>query len=420
MKTKLFTFLLAIVASVGMHAAIVDGTCGDNLTWSLNTKDSTLTIEGSGAMTNWIYSSSVPWNEYKSYIKTVSLPDGLTSIGENAFYRCSALTSVTIPNSLTSIGNQAFSGCSALTSVTIPNSVTSIGNHAFFGCFGLTSVTIGNSVTSIGIQAFAYCGLTSVTIPNSVTSIEHNAFQYCSGLTSVTIGNSVASIGSGAFAECSINRLTVYATTPPTGGASCGINAGVCTLYVPEESLETYANTLWWEDFANIRPIGSSLMVKFVDWDGKTLSFSYVESGEDAVAPADPTREGYTFIGWDKDFTNVTEDLVVTALYEEIVVPTYTIKYNNKEGLTIDSEEVELHLPEAPEIEGFKFVKWKVVECDLAEGFTIQAIYEADEPSSAPEVYTNPTNPSQKLIRNGNIYILTEDKTYTITGAEVK
>ena len=93
----------------------------------------------------------------------------VTSIGYDAFYRCSGLTSVTIGNSVTSIGDYAFGDCSGLTSVTIPNSVTSIGSSAFSGCSGLTSVTIPNSVTSLGDAAFFCCsGLTSVTIGDSV------------------------------------------------------------------------------------------------------------------------------------------------------------------------------------------------------------------------------------------------------------
>ena len=135
---------------------------------------------------------------------SVTIGNSVTSIGEYAFYGCSGLTSVTIPNSVTSIGDDAFYGCSGLTSVTIPNSVTSIGGDTFYGCSGLTSVTIPNSVTSIGLYAFYGCsGLTSVTIPNSVTSVGHYAFGDCSGLTSVTIGNSVTSIGEGAFHGCS-------------------------------------------------------------------------------------------------------------------------------------------------------------------------------------------------------------------------
>ena len=127
----------------------------------------------------------------------------VTSIGYNAFYSCSGLTSVTIPTGVTYIREKAFDDCSGLTSVTIPNSVTYIGGWAF-SCSGLTSVTIGNSVTSIGVSAFYVCRcLTSITIPNSVTSIGGDAFRGCSGLTSVTIGNSVTSIGESAFYGCS-------------------------------------------------------------------------------------------------------------------------------------------------------------------------------------------------------------------------
>ena len=164
---------------------------------------------------------------FGTQVKNYTIGDGVTSIGQSAFYNCTGLTSVTIGNSVTSIGNgafsfctgltsvtignsvtsigeNAFSYCSGLTSITIPNSVTSIGDRAFSSCTGLTSVTIGNSVTSIGTDAFLFCaGLTSITIPNSVTSIGYRAFYDCSGLTSITIGNSVTTIGEYAFNGCS-------------------------------------------------------------------------------------------------------------------------------------------------------------------------------------------------------------------------
>ena len=92
-----------------------------------------------------------------SSIKVNDVDYAVTSIGKEAFYECSGLTSITIPNSVTSIGNYAFCRCSGLTSVTIPNSVTSIGDYAFASCSGLTSVTIPNSVTSIGDWAFFNC-----------------------------------------------------------------------------------------------------------------------------------------------------------------------------------------------------------------------------------------------------------------------
>ena len=133
----------------------------------------------------------------------VTIPDGVTSIGEYAFSHCTSLTSVTIPDSVTSIGEFAFDGCTSLTSVTIPDSVTSIWQRVFSGCSSLTSVTIPDSVTYIDWSAFSSCkSLTSVTIPDSVTYIGNYAFHGCTALTSVTIPDSVTSIGDGAFASC--------------------------------------------------------------------------------------------------------------------------------------------------------------------------------------------------------------------------
>ena len=127
---------------------------------------------------------------------------GLTG-SELDFTYCRGLRSITIPNSVTSIGEDAFLGCSGLTSITIPNSVTSIGEGAFEDCSGLTNINIPNSVTSIGEDAFKNCsGLTKINIPNSVTSIGMNAFLGCSGLTSIIIPNSVTSIGADAFKDC--------------------------------------------------------------------------------------------------------------------------------------------------------------------------------------------------------------------------
>ena len=108
MRKKLFTFLLAIVASVGTLFAESSGTCGENLTWTLS-DDGVLTISGTGAMTNYYgYGDFALWYYTSSSIKSVVIEDGITRIGDFAFYECSSLTSVTIPNSVTSIGDYAF------------------------------------------------------------------------------------------------------------------------------------------------------------------------------------------------------------------------------------------------------------------------------------------------------------------------
>jgi len=208
-KGKTISIVCPIPTTKG--TAIASGTCGDNLTWEL-TADSVLTISGTGTMTNYSSSSSsrAPWYSNRSSIKSVVIEDGVTNIGNYAFYNCSSLTSVTIPNSVTSIGAGAFDGCTGLTSVTIPNSVTSIGGSAFYNCSSLTSVTIGNSVTSIGSSAFNGCtGLTSVTIPNSVTSIGSSAFYGCTNLKTV-YNNSNLNITLGSTAY---GYVAYYATT---------------------------------------------------------------------------------------------------------------------------------------------------------------------------------------------------------------
>ena len=188
-----------------------------------------------------------------SGLTSAIIGNSVKSIGESAFDSCSGLTSVTIGNSVKSIGEGAFRYCSGLTSVTIPNSVTFIGEDA---CSGLTSVTIGNSVTSIGQEAFCGCsGLTSVTIPNAVISIGYGAFSDCSGLTSVTIGNSVTSIGEIAFYGCSgLTKLVSLAIEPPVCGYQVfeGVDKTACRLLVPEESINKYKTADKWEEFLYI------------------------------------------------------------------------------------------------------------------------------------------------------------------------
>ncbi len=262
MKKQLLLFVTLLLPMVAY--ADESGTCGANLTWTYYESTHSLVIAGSGEMKNYFdnwngseWVSTASWYKYHSDIVSVTLPEGLTSIGNHAFngfscltsliipncvtsigegaFRYCGLTSVTIPNSVTTIGNDAFNGCSSLTSLTIPNSVTYIGNGAFYGCSGLTSVTIPNSVTSICDDAFSFCsGLTFVNIPNSVTSIGFQAFMGCFSLTSVNIPNSVTSIGNSAFTWCSsLTSVTIPNSVTSIGFQTFSGCSGLTSLTIP-------------------------------------------------------------------------------------------------------------------------------------------------------------------------------------------
>ena len=138
-----------------------------------------------------------------SSLTSIVISNNVVSIGDNAFKGCNSLSNVVIPNSVTTIEAGAFWDCSSLTSIVIPNSVVSIEDYTFMDCCSLLNIVIPDSVTSIEICAFSGCSsLSSVVIPNSVVSIGGSAFSGCSSLTSIVIPNSVVSIGDSAFEDC--------------------------------------------------------------------------------------------------------------------------------------------------------------------------------------------------------------------------
>lgn len=219
MSKKLLSMLALLCLTVTSAWADDGGACGTSLTWSYVESTHTLTISGTGAMTDYSYGES-PWFAYIEDITNIVIEDGVTTICEDAFSYCDGLTTLTIPNSVTTIGNYAFEWCMYLTEVTIGSGVTSIGDRAFEGCCSLTDITVSGEnlyyksvdnvlFTKDGTRLIQYPAsstATSYTIPNDVKTIDMFAFKYSSNLTGVTIGSGVTTIGEGAFFNC--NGLT--------------------------------------------------------------------------------------------------------------------------------------------------------------------------------------------------------------------
>ena len=240
--------------------ALINGTWG-SLTWTLNETTGELVISGEGKMNGFfVVLGSSAWGNYSGLIKSVTIDNGVTTIGDFAFVYCDRLTSIEIPASVTTIGNLVFGGCTSLTSINvdadntayksiegnlhskdgktlvqyaigktdtafaIPDSVTTIGDYAFYGCDSLTSVTFGENsqLTTIGAAAFAACtSLTSIVIPSSVTTISSlytslglNTFSSCYALAEVYNYSSLnITKGSSSYGHVAYYALDVYTTS---------------------------------------------------------------------------------------------------------------------------------------------------------------------------------------------------------------
>lgn len=194
--------LIGIAPATGINlipsASAVSGTCGENVTYDYDEATAVLTISGSGAMTNYLYYNS-PWTSHRDEIKKIIIGDGITGIGDYAFFGCHVAESVTIPDGVVRIGKFAFDDCSGLKEVILPESVRNIEWYAFAECTGLESINIPYGVTEIDKYAFYETAIKSIVIPESVKRIKWFAFLDCKNLADITLPNDLESIGEDAF-----------------------------------------------------------------------------------------------------------------------------------------------------------------------------------------------------------------------------
>jgi len=212
------------------------GSCGESLTWILDDAG-TLTVTGTGKMTDFANSQVVPWYQLRDDVKKVVIEKGVTRIGKYAFSYCGNLTEITIPSGVQEIGGYAFERTHNLTQVKLPAGLQTIEGYAFYRSEGLQGIVIPNSVTTLGASVFSRCinlsqvtlsagitklerytfymcgSLTEVTVPDSVTTMGDQVFEGCSGLTVVTLSRHLGAIGKKSFSGCTALKDVYYRNT---------------------------------------------------------------------------------------------------------------------------------------------------------------------------------------------------------------
>ena len=289
-------------------------------------------------------------NPLCSKIRSVTIQQNVTSIGDRAFDGCSALTTLSLGEKIKTIGNYAFENCTSLTGVTIPQSVTSIGYYAFEGCTHLNPLTIKGPITSMGNYAFAgstyltsltlyddiqtignfaFLGSTSlktVTLPKNLTSIGEYAFANCSELESITIPEKVKTINPKTFADCSKLEYIILPAGLTTFADSLENCRPECVIYSNKDKVAVHGQ--FGDKLAGHKLLG--LCHVTFDANGGKLNNSAevpVYETEKIIgtkanklkAIHDPTRAGYKFTGWYTD-DNQLVDVNKTEIMEDITL----------------------------------------------------------------------------------------------------
>lgn len=327
MKLKILSFAVALFCALHVSAAEPSGSCGTNLTWRFS--NNTLIISGTGAMNNYTSTNTAPWHDYITNIKSISLPNGITTIGNNSL-RGIQISSLTLPVSLESIGSNAFQGCFCLEKVILgsgTSKLTQIGSDAFNRCTSLRVIELPASLTSIGANAFYnnerletiyYHGtlaqwasisignyvfrssynassiilnanyatsngdlLIHANFPEGTTVVKQNAFYYARCIATLTIPSTMSTIEANAFNSCTnLQKITVNRVTPPAiqSNTFYGVSTDIEVL-VPCGTLAAYQADANWSRFTNIKempaegPLAPGVYMKVTTNPAKVYEF---------------------------------------------------------------------------------------------------------------------------------------------------
>ncbi len=373
MKKIEFIVLLAalMLAFIAITAnAQTSGTCGDGLTWNIDS-NGVLTISGSGDMADYSNYKSIPWYDSRNSIEKVVINDGVTSIGERAFYNCTNLTEASAGKDVLSIGKRAFYNCSSLTTVSLGDKITSMGDSVFENCESLTGIIIPDSIEELGEDLFEGCA------DDFVATVTYNSFAH------------------KYLKDLDYYAYEVYCVINITSGEDIIDSKRLLyqSTYVmpqkPAVEKEGYVFSGWTDGNVTYNPsatvtVSSNLELSAL-WTMKTFKINFeLKTGSNPV-PSEkkywesfvfefiPARDGYRFLGWSlsensEDIAYKTgdeytknENVVLYAVWKEL---SYIVSYSIPEAENSIPAQIKMHTEKLqlsdtiPVRSGYTFTGW--------------------------------------------------------------
>lgn len=307
----------------------LDGADG-NIRWELSA--GTLTLSGRGEMRDYTDAHMAPWLDSASAIKRIVVKEGITSIGDLAFYNCDKALFVALPESVTKIGNRAFKNCFSLVGIQLPKSLETIGEASFEACAALKSLDMPQALRSIGNYAFINCtALSTVSIPQGVTELGRVVFAYCTGLTRAEILCSLTRVPDWTFYGCTALRAVALPQTVTEAGEYAFENCdnlsgiyydGTAGLLPPEKTGDDVTISPR-EDF----PASGSTTEPITDDSSKSTTVS--TSGNATITTTTETDYSYTVDGKDASLDealSAAEDADVSVKSENKITISATLE----------------------------------------------------------------------------------------------
>lgn len=197
------------------------GSCGKDVTYTIDTEKGVLTLTGSGATSDYSYTTITigngvkrcPWYGQRASIKRVVVGEGITVLGRYLFYEMTSIQTVILPSSVTGISAYAFAGDTALSTINLQDTkITKISMNAFENCAKFNTLRLPATLTEVGDFAFRKAGINTVEFPAECTKIGTSAFAGCEFVT-LTLPVTITSVGTTAFSDNS-HLLSVYVENP--------------------------------------------------------------------------------------------------------------------------------------------------------------------------------------------------------------